>query len=86
MQMEFLCTLGLGAGAVHGGGGEPRPHIASATRQRKQKGLHPELAFVVVRVLPTALCLGKWDRWCDEQGSYCTTDARTYIPCQETKL
>lgn len=51
LQMEYLCTLCLGPTAVTGASGELRAHIAAAAQQRKQQGLHPELPFVVVRVL-----------------------------------
>lgn len=47
--METLCTLCLGASAVCGSTGELPLHIAAAAQQRESRGLHPELAFVVVR-------------------------------------
>lgn len=47
VQMEFLCTLCLGSDALSSTTGTSS-HVAAATQQRKQKGLHPELPFVVV--------------------------------------
>ncbi|CAM9120215.1 unnamed protein product, partial [Ectocarpus sp. 13 AM-2016] len=48
-DMEFLCTLCLGSGMFNSAAGVSS-HVAEATQQRKQKGLHQELPFIVETV------------------------------------
>ncbi|CAM9585246.1 unnamed protein product, partial [Ectocarpus sp. 8 AP-2014] len=48
-DMEFLCTLCLGSGMFNSAAGVSS-HVAEAAQQRKQKGLHQELPFIVETV------------------------------------
>eukprot|EP00752_Nemacystus_decipiens_P006721 g6044.t1 len=63
-KMEFLCTLCLGAGVVSSAGGSS--HVAEAMQQRKQKGLHPELPFIVETVAVMLGNMSDYSQWVGE--------------------
>eukprot|EP00903_Cladosiphon_okamuranus_P016193 g14943.t2 len=64
-DMEFLCTLCLGAGVLSLAAGT-RSNVDEATQQRKQKGLHPELPFIVETVAVMLGNMSGYPQWIGE--------------------
>ncbi|CAM9710801.1 unnamed protein product, partial [Scytosiphon promiscuus] len=64
-DMEFLCTLCLGSEALSSTTGTSS-HVAAATQQRKQKGLHPELPFIVETVAVMLGNMSGFPQWVGE--------------------
>ncbi|CAM9103796.1 unnamed protein product, partial [Discosporangium mesarthrocarpum] len=69
-EMEYLCVLCVGVGTTMDQGA--KEHISNAAKQRAQRGLHPELPFIVESI---AVLLGNFTGYSKTVGEWVRLNA-----------